>query len=432
MNIIVKLYSKLILIFLFSGILSVILFKFIEPFYTKQNNQVKIKNIAKVNNILITMNELEREYYIVTNNFLKNKNKEKKEIIDSIFKRMIKKNLLYSYALDNNIIVSDQEVKENISKYKDFFIDGKFNKDKYLKYIKKYKLSYKDFEENVRKDLYIDKLFKMLEIKNDKILKKLYFGNIYYDIEFKTIPLNKINLKKKEISEKDIFNYWFNNKELFKTKTSYNIIIINKKGFSLEDKRNILEKYNTLLKSKNYKNYQIIENQYLNNLSNKNKKELLKNGITKPIKTKSGFKIIKIVSENKPIYLSYEESHKLVKNKLMSDYIHNQLKHILKISYKNIIFDKEIKKFSFQKRNSLNEKLEKLLKTALINKNDYFIFNNELYFYNIKNKKIVIDKKLNKNDIIEFEIFKKVILEKELLKFLKNKYKIEIYIKFKD
>ena len=185
--------------------------------------------VAKVGTIEITQGELQKSYsnlyakynQMFQGNFDKEKAKQfglQKQALQQLIQQALLINLAKSYDLK----VSDKELLQELEKLKYFFKNGVFNKETYKTVLSQNRLTTKEFEASMRKDILIQKMLKLLPIKVSKnetnILNTVL--NIADKLDYKVLTQNSVVLKS---SDKLLKAYWKKEKQNYMSDISYNL-----------------------------------------------------------------------------------------------------------------------------------------------------------------------------------------------------------------
>lgn len=119
------------------------------------------------------------------------------------------------YLRKNNFKITDEEITLEIMNYKEFYVDGKFDKEKYFSVLNENRISPAEFEERIENNLY----FKYL---NDTFLNTYVTGTetIYtldkmfstYDFNYLEVPVKDLNAI---VTEDELKEYYKNSGNMF-------------------------------------------------------------------------------------------------------------------------------------------------------------------------------------------------------------------------
>jgi len=185
--------------------------------------------VAKVGDIEISAGELQKTYSnlymqynkIFQGNFDEEKAKQfglQKQALRQLLQQALVLNLAKSYDL----IVTDKELFELIKSQKAFYKNGVFDKETYKQVLSQNRLSIKEYETELRKELLIQKTFALLPIKISKNEQKIFdtLLNIADKIDYKVLSLNDIKINP---SEDALKKFWSAMKNNFMTEVIYKV-----------------------------------------------------------------------------------------------------------------------------------------------------------------------------------------------------------------
>ncbi len=287
------------------------------------------------------------------------------------FQRALTRAILIQFAKDNGIYITDEELAKDITSTTMFQTNGKFDEKLYKRFLKQIHLTPKEYENNIRKDLMINKVLSALSTPAHKVTTDTVASAIFMEDK---VEAKIINAPKIDVNENEIKTFWEKNKNNYKSQTTYDIgyyyIPLNAKvsdaelhNYYDEHKQNYTDKDGKILffeqakdkvkidlsasKTKRdaiitmkklkkdeikfniSKNTPLINN-YLNiSLMQK----LIQTKFLKPVLTKKGWLIAKLIKINKPQVLNYEKAKKLVKNDLI---IQKRKEALIKLAKDNL------------------------------------------------------------------------------------------------
>ena len=176
-------------------------------------------SLAKINNKNISTEEFidHINKLNINQNIIKDKIDE--NILEEALGRLISSKLIEFEIEEAKLVISDKILAEKIKTNVNFIDDNKeFSRTKYEKFLISNNFTASEFEKNLKESEFQDELFKYLGggIKSPKFL----IDNIYIEetkkINVEFINLEKIYLKKKEITIKDIQSYIKENQDKLK------------------------------------------------------------------------------------------------------------------------------------------------------------------------------------------------------------------------
>ncbi|MCK5111649.1 MAG: peptidylprolyl isomerase [Arcobacteraceae bacterium] len=248
---------------------------------------------------------------------------------DAAFNAIVQKFLLLNYADELGLYITDQEVAKYLVAIPAFIKDKKFDKTTYLSVLKQNRTTPTDFEQQVKMDLTIQKVQRILSTKvmdtELENLAKLYSTEDKVSISI----LNKVGLKI-DSSTEAVKKYWEQNKQNYKSAESIKISM--SKTTIGEDKKaskkEALKKYLKLKKDelKFDTTTTVSQNNDILNQENLQKVSKASAGILlKPLENNGEFIVIKVLEKQAPKALSFEAAYNLVR----PDYLDNAKQEIL-------------------------------------------------------------------------------------------------------
>ncbi len=195
--------------------------------------------IAKVGEVDITMGELQKSYsrlysqyaQMFQGNFDEAKAKEfglQRQALSQLTQQALILNLAREYDLQ----VTDQELLENIKTQDYFFKDGVFDKTIYKEVLARNNLNMKEYEDDVRKEMLIQKTLKLFPIDANKnelnILKTLM--KISDKIDYKVLKPSQIHV---DANDENLKEFWESIREEFMSEVTYDIEYIKHDNLSL-------------------------------------------------------------------------------------------------------------------------------------------------------------------------------------------------------
>ena len=437
--------------------------------YNKSSNTV-----ATVGDKEITYKEFQSEYSRVygyySKMFGKQFNQEMAKqfgLEKQAYNNLIQQFLLLNFADEFGIVVSDQEIATEIQNIESFKLNNIFHKDTYIKVLSANNIKIADFENDIKKNIILKKVYAITKIdpnENEKNAINLV-QNISDRVSILTLSLNDINV---DMSDKKLKNFWNNNKNSYKTIKEYNVSILDISTLTTKDSDDILKSfYKDNITDFNNKKFDDIKQDVQKALNNKKTKKeanklfyILKKGdnsnakkisinanslkysyllkklsnsiegdTLKPIKSSTGYSVVKVDKIVKPKTKKYEDA--LMQLKV--DYV-TKSKHdgLIKLAKSRVMV------FKGQDIGYVN-KATTTIKD--LNQNDTQIFISKLFKSNKKRGYVplsdkailfdIIDQKLdtitsvNSNNILRI---KADLLNNALQNYLKTKYSVENYI----
>ena len=191
--------------------------------------------VAKVGNIEITQGELQRTYsalyskynQMFKGNFDEEKAKQfglQKQALNQLTQQALITNLAASYDLE----ISDVELIASLKTQNYFFKNGVFDKETYKQVLSQNRLSTKEFENGLKRDLLIQKTMKLLPVEasanETNILETIM--NIADKINYKVLTQADITLDTSDVALKA---YWEPKQSNFMNDVSYKLKYIKQK-----------------------------------------------------------------------------------------------------------------------------------------------------------------------------------------------------------
>jgi peptidyl-prolyl cis-trans isomerase D len=376
----------------------------------------KEDTVAKVKNTEISVKDVQTIYFQLFNQLnqamggkLDEATAKKFGLEKAAFQRALTRAILIQFAKDNGIYITDEELAKNIESTPMFQSNGKFNQKLYKRFLTQIHLTPKDYESNIRKDLMINKVLSALSTPAHKITVDTIASAILMEdkVNAKIINAPKIN-----VNEDEIKSFWGKNKDSYKSQTSYDIgyyyVPLNAKvseselnNYYDEHKQNYTDKTGKILSFEKAKNkvkidllasktkrdaiitmkklkrdeikFNISKNTPLinNYLNPALMQRLIQTKFLKPVLTKKGWIIAKLIKVNKPETLSYEKAKDFAKNDLI---IQKRRKALIELS------QNELKKFKGTNLGFIGkEDIQKVTKKLNISIDEAGIFEQNLF-----------------------------------------------------
>jgi len=450
----------------------------------------KATSVAKVGDIEISQQKLNQAYndiysryaQLFKGNFDEKKAKEL-GLIQQAFATVEIQAKLLNFAKENGIIVTDEEVAQKIASIKAFYKDGVFDKNIYKTFLKNRHMKAKEFEENIKEEMIINKTLSLLDIKAQPLEIETVASsmNIADKITYKVLTTNDINVT---IDDTKLKEFWQEHKDNYMTETVYELAIIweepkdinasddelksyyetnsfqftdkNGKLLSFDEAKDSVKKalalkatkksaqldYIALKKGKISQPQTIKLSQNDTKLTPKVWEELStkQNGdILKPKIVNNKYAVIKVVSIIKPKIKSFEEA----KAEVSKVYIAQLKQELLKQKAENItkkLQDSNATTTDFVKIDSIDKFSELSKAESLHFLQNLFTSNqkagtinlsgNKLIVYNINEQKIdKVDDNMTKKLTPIVHNLKIKLYQSNLIDILNTKYKTEVYMK---
>ncbi|MEN4052421.1 peptidylprolyl isomerase [Sulfurimonas sp. NWX79] len=189
----------------------------------------KASAVAKVGDVEISMSELQKTYsrlyqqynQMMQGNFDEEKAKQfglQKQALQQLIQQAYLLNLAQSYDL----MVSDLELFKVIKSQKVFYKNGAFDKDTYKQVLSQNRMTPKEYETGLRRELLLQKTLALLPVKTSKNEAKILdtLLNIADKIEYKILSESMISV---DTSDAKLKAFWESMKNNFMTDVSYEI-----------------------------------------------------------------------------------------------------------------------------------------------------------------------------------------------------------------
>ncbi|WP_458699481.1 SurA N-terminal domain-containing protein [Sulfurospirillum sp. 1307] len=450
-------------------------------------NSDRASAVAKVENRKVSVQDFQlayANYYNFYNNMLGGTLTQEKAdqmgLEKIVMNAIINETLLLSYADEIGLRVLDSEVKEAIANDDAFKNNGVFNKETYYRVVKQTGIKPKEYEQNLKKTLLLEKVQKALDLKPSKMEQEIFSSAMFMKDRL-AIDIIKINADEVTINEDEIKKYWEEHKTEYLTEKSFDLATIkigasNKdvdqkelKSFYEEKKydykkadgklKSFDEAYEDVLKDYRIKmskrealeTYLLFKKSQMNPTGKMNVKisdknfpvEKIKNArlgqVLKPIQFENGFIIVKVTSINEPKPKPYIEAKDTIYKKLKSIKQAKMLKKQAKARL-GIFNGQDI---GFVTRDS-KKQIPGLSNEESIEFVNYVFDTNKASSYKIIGNKAILYKILEQNllnkdklqeyvDLINTNIMqiKKAEINQNLISELKKRYAIEQYYKGK-
>jgi len=185
--------------------------------------------VAKVGSVEITQGDLQKSYsrlyakynQMFQGNFDEEKAKQfglQKQALDQLVQQGLLLNLAASYDLE----ISDEELIGTLTKQEYFFKDGLFDKETYKMVLSQNRMSTKEYEADLKKDLLIQKTLRFLPLQVSEsevnILNTLM--NISDKINYKVLTQADVEV---DTSDAELKPFWEMSKNNFMSDTSYDV-----------------------------------------------------------------------------------------------------------------------------------------------------------------------------------------------------------------
>jgi len=205
--------------------------------------------VAKVGEIEISMGDLQQSYaslYNQYNQMFQGKFDEEKAKSFGLQKQaltqLVNKTLLLNLAKEYDLDITDQEILELIKTQEYFFTNGVFDKETYKQTLSRNNLTMKEYEADIKKQLLLQKLFKLLPVaqkESEKEILKTMFS-IADKLNYKILNASDIYV---DTSDAQLKPYWEKKQYDFMTEVSYKLAYITQEALEKEYTDEELEKH---------------------------------------------------------------------------------------------------------------------------------------------------------------------------------------------
>jgi len=449
-------------------------------------NQDKANSVATVGAKEITVDELQSTYSNLYNYYnqmmggkLTKEAAEKLHLQDMALNQLIQEALLINYAKEKGIIALDEEVLAKIESIDAFKENGHFSKTRYKQVLKSIGTNPKTFENNIRKEIVIDKLVTLLKLPATTLDTKMIFASAYMEDK---LAAKKVTIDPKEITidEKELKSYWEAHKDKYMSKKAYQLAVIkviaenvtvadedvkkyydeHKEMFRGADdkivpfeeskdrvkaklqkkkaKTEVLKKYLALKHGeiKADQNLTVVEGESDIPLTKIKKAKV--GSYIKTIELPNGFMTAQLIAIEEPKPLPFEKAKALAKNDLLAEKKQQLLEAKAKAEVKD---PKELKEIGFVTREDADkiDFLSKQEAAAFLNhlfssveKKGYFMLPDAAVVYKVEEQKLFDPEKYAKKKAElqkSVDALKDNSIQESLIERLQKQYKIEKHFK---
>ena len=398
--------------------------------------------IGSVGDKEIEVRDVQNEYSKLYNQYeqmfgasFNNEMAKKLNLQSLAYNNVIQKYLLLNLADEYGLEATDKEIAKALVQYEAFLKDGKFNKEQYIKALKTNRTNPSAFEEDLKKNINIQKLTQVLsqEVNQNALndIAKLFFAED--KIAISIIKSDDIKLN---YNNSDIKQFFEKNKENYKTIKQYKLLA-KSIAFNEEDKKaskkEALKAYLNAKKGKIKLENTIYVDETTTNFNQEDLTKIFKakNGdFIKPIKTNNSYVVLQLIETIEPQIQKFEA----VKTKVKDDFL-SQLKQ----KQLNLLKEQQIKNFNGKEIGYVSKNLNTPIKGLSKEETSKFVnelfnskeqissvdFDNKIVVFKILDSRLAKSSKdahylkENINQILNNEIFTSLIKQLEL------KYKID-------
>ncbi|HHD81706.1 MAG TPA: peptidylprolyl isomerase [Campylobacterales bacterium] len=195
-------------------------------------NSDRASSVAKVGDRKITVQEYQLAYanfYNFYNNTLggqlTQEKADKMGLEKMVMQNIINETLLLNYADEIGLRVEPEEVKQTLINDDAFKLNGVFDKETYYRVIKQAKLSAKDYENGLKKQLLLAKIQNVLKLKPTKKEEELFVASMFMEDKL-SVDLLYLDQGEAKVTEDEIKKYWEEHKTDYLTEKSYDLSTI--------------------------------------------------------------------------------------------------------------------------------------------------------------------------------------------------------------
>ncbi|KFN38538.1 MAG: peptidylprolyl isomerase [Sulfuricurvum sp. MLSB] len=206
--------------------------------------------VAKVGDRTITAEELQKSYSNLFNQYnqvfqgkMDEKMAQQLGLQRQALRQLVNQALVLNLADSYGMVVSDKELSDVIQSQPMFFNEGSFDKAVYEKALSDNRMTKKEYEESLRKELLIQKTLYMLASNSRTYETKTLTSalGVSDKISYKLLTPEMVNLTENEAGLKA---FWEKRKKEFKTEPVYEIAYVRQASLSLApDEKQISEYY---------------------------------------------------------------------------------------------------------------------------------------------------------------------------------------------
>lgn len=392
--------------------------------------------------------------------------------------RLIQEEMLLNFADDIGLNVSDSEISQIIANEKEFQENGVFNKVKYASTLKNMRVSAKEYENDLKERLLLNKLLNAIKIKSNSQDEQMLEAGLFMSDKLRaqvvTIDVNSLSP-----SEDELRKLWENSKDNYLTPAKYDLSVKFIQKVNIDTNESKLQAFYDENRG-NYRDaddkildYDAVKNRVKNDFLLKNTKRIaledylkIKKGeqnatekmqvsagdpdfpltqvisakigeVIKPFEYKDGYLIAKLDNVIQPHAKDFEGA----KGDVLNAYLETQGKKALENKAKATLSDFKGIDVGFVSRDSQTPILG-------LNSNEFSEFIDGLFANSAKKAYVLLDKKAIVYEIVEQKMlneakigeFKELIsqnvaaikneeLQKDLLEALQKRYEIKQYYK---
>lgn len=190
-------------------------------------NKSRATSIAKVGNIDISYQRFQQAYSQLFNYYSQMSGRQLSEdeanqlgLANAAAEGLIRETLLLNYAADLGLVVSDEELINEIIKTPSFQKDGVFDTKTYQSALQRAQITPKEYENELRDNLLIKKLFDAIGLKADNTAEQALSADMFMS---DTIKARVILASAPQINEDEIKQSWEKSKDLYLSSQKYEL-----------------------------------------------------------------------------------------------------------------------------------------------------------------------------------------------------------------
>lgn len=404
--------------------------------------------VAKVGDVTITSEEFQKSYGNLFNQYnqiLQGKLDEKQAkqfgLQRQALKSLVDQALILNLAARYGIQVSDEELLKLIKSQSAFTKNGTFSKETYSEVLKQNRLTLKEYEKSMRRELLIQKTLYLLAPTVSTLEKSTvaYAMGVADKIDYKLLTPDSVTIVPDEAGLKA---YWGKNKDQFKKAASYELAIVRSQtATDLNDtdaEKEALRRYIDFKKGA-LPSSVAVEKMTLSDDSAVFSSELLKEisklsknkPFLKPRKVGNEYVIIKLEKRNPSSAKTYEEARGEANIGYTAQMKKAKLQALAQNSYKT--FHGTVSGFITRKENTSLAGLSETESSEFVDKlfgskqkqGFLTLKSGNVILYNVLEQKLLEDTTIaDDNTVMKL---KGNLLNQKLMKMLEGKYPIEIY-----
>ena len=190
-------------------------------------NKSRATSIAKVGNIDISYQRFQQAYSQLFNYYSQMSGRQLSEdeanqlgLANAAVQGLIRETLLLNYAADLGLVVSDEELINELIKTPSFQKDGVFDTKTYQSALQRAQITPKEYENELRDNLLIKKLFDAIGLKADNTAEQALSADMFMS---DTIKARVILASAPQINEDEIKQSWEKSKDLYLSSQKYEL-----------------------------------------------------------------------------------------------------------------------------------------------------------------------------------------------------------------